>query len=446
MRLREHSLAALAALVLAPLALLCLAVRRGWREGIGERLGNWPGPAAGVIWIHGASVGEAVAATRLADALLAQGVRVFLSTNTLTGRAVLRNSRPELQSALAPLDHPWCVERVLATTKPAGLVLVETEIWPSRIAAAARHGIPVVIVSGRISDRSFPRYCRIRKLLRPTLGKIEAVGARSELDAERFLALGVARERIEVTGDLKLEPSAELPRLAEELAQLFDGLAQRNLALFVGGSTHAGEEDILLDVLRQIEQCDMRAVLVLAPRHPERFDEVEQALRTAGRDPIRRTQLAVDVGAKGEAIERLAQGGVLLLDSVGELPGVYARAAIAFVGGSLVPRGGHNVLEPVFVGTPVLFGPHVASAREAANLVCSIGAGKEVADAQALAEEVLAALADPSGTKQRGGSGRQQLEAHRGSAVRSAQLVQRVLAKLVSTVDRNGEASPRQRQ
>jgi len=443
MRLRDHSLAALGALVLAPLGLLGLALRRPWREGFGERLGSWPGTAAGAIWIHAASVGEVVAATRLADALLAQGMRVFFSTNTVTGRAVLRNSRPELQSALAPLDHPWCVERVIEATKPAGLVLVETEIWPSLIAAAARHAIPVAIVSGRISDRSLPRYLRIRKLLRSTLDKIEAVGARSDCDAERFLALGVAADRVEVTGDLKLEPPAEPPGLAQELAQLFDGLAERNLAVFVAGSTHAGEEDSLLGVLRNLEKRDARAVLVLAPRHPERFDEVEQALRAFGRDSIRRTQLTVDVGDRGKVVERLAQGAVLLLDSVGELPGVYARAAIAFVGGSLVPRGGHNVLEPVFVGTPVLFGPHVTSAREAAKLVCSIGAGTEVADAEALAREVIAALEEPLGTARRGRSGRQQLEAHRGSAVRSAQLVRRVLAKSGSGVAASGEAFPR---
>ena len=410
-----HSRAALAALLAAPVALLGLALRPGWRPGLGERLGRLPAAAPGALWVHGASVGEIQAAARLLAELERRGHPVRASTTTLTGRSLLRGGHPEWPCTLAPLDHPWCVESALARVRPAALVLVETELWPGWIAGATRHGVPVVLVSGRLSERSFPRYRRFRAWLRPTLRRLAAVGARGAADAERFAALGVPPERISITGDLKLEPPGEPPRLAPELAAaLGDG------PLLVAGSTHAGEEEAALGALAAAEAAGLAPLLALAPRRPERFDAVARAVESRGRRLRRRSALGA---------APLAAGEVLLLDSLGELAGLYTRARVAFVGGSLVPRGGHNVLEPVFAGVPVLFGPSTESAREAAEILLASGGGRRVRDTDELAREVVAALRDPAEARARGARGLRALEAHRGAASRSARLVEEVLER-----------------
>lgn len=404
-----HSLAALAALAGLPVGLAGLALRPAWRVGLTERCGRRPGNPPGAIWVHGASVGEIRAATALMDRLRASGESVVASTMTLTGRDLLRRIRPQVPCALAPLDHPWIAEAALRSVRPSALALVETELWPSWIATAHRRRVSVVVVSGRISDRSFPRYRRIGRWLRPILERIAAIGARSDADAERFLVLGASPEKVRVTGDLKLEPPLERARLAPELESVLG-----EVPLIVAGSTHEGEESELLDVLGGVEQAGLRASLVLAPRHPERFGAAEALAREAGRPVRRRSQLQPHA---------LAEGEVLLLDSIGELAGLYARAAVAFVGGSLVPVGGHNLLEPILEGRPVLFGPHTENAREAAELALGTGAGRRVSDGADLARAVIDALRNPTAWRARAAAGQQALEQHRGTAERSAKLI-----------------------
>jgi 3-deoxy-D-manno-octulosonic-acid transferase len=343
------------------------------------------------------------------DRLRESGEDVVASTMTLTGRDLLGRIRPRVPCALAPLDHPWIVEAALRRVRPSALALVETELWPSWIVAAHRRGVPVVVVSGRISDRSFPRYRRIGRWLRPILERIAAIGARSAADAERFLALGAIPERVQVTGDLKLEPPVERASLAEDLKSLLG-----QVPLIVAGSTHEGEERELLEGLAGVEQAGLQASLVLAPRHPERFGTAEALAQRAGRAVRRRSRLALRPLAKGE---------VLLLDSMGELPGLYARAAVAFVGGSLVPVGGHNLLEPILEGQPVLFGPHTENSREAADLALRTGAGRRVADRADFARTAIEALRDLASWRARAEAGRQALEQHRGTAERSAKLI-----------------------
>ncbi len=406
-----HSLAALAAMAGLPVALAGLALRPSWRVGLPERFGRRPGNPPGAIWVHGASVGEIRAATALMDRLRESGESVVASTMTPTGRDLLWRIRPQVPCALAPVDHPWAVEAALRRVRPSALALVETELWPSWIAAAHRRRVPVVVVSGRISDRSFPRYRRIARWLGPILERIAAIGARSAADAERFRALGASPERVQVTGDLKLEPSGEPARLAPDLDSVLG-----EVPLIVAGSTHEGEESALLEVLTRVEQAGLRASLVLAPRHPERFDSAEALARRSGRALRRRSRLGS---------HPLAEGEVLILDSMGELPALFSRAAVAFVGGSLVPVGGHNLLEPILEGRPVLFGPHTENAREAASLALRTGAGCRVADAADLARTAIEVLRDPTSWSARADSGRKALERHRGTAERSAKLILR---------------------
>lgn len=409
----RHAAAALAALALAPIAGAALLAKPAWRAGASERLGLRGPHAPGAVWVHGASVGEILAATRVLDALRESGRAVLASTNTATGQAVLARTRADVPRCFAPLDHPWCVEAALARVAPAALVLVETELWPCWIAAAARRRVPVVVVSGRISERSLPRYRKLAPLLRDTFARLAAVGARSDADAQRFEALGVAPGRIEVTGDLKLETPTATPSLASDLAELLAGAP-----FWVAASTRPGEEEAVLTAHAAAQRAGLASALLLAPRHLERIPDL--VLLLAARDVRWRRRSDANHAP-------LAPGEVLLLDTLGELPAVFARARFAFVGGTLVPIGGHNVLEPAYAGRGVLFGPHVEAVREAAALLLGCGGARQVAHEPALEAAVLAWLRDPAQADACGAAAQRELARHHGATERSLRLIERAL-------------------
>jgi len=347
-------------------------------------------------------------AARIARALEIRGDAVAGSAMTLAGRALWRELAPALPSGLAPLDHPWCVARALRRVAPSALVLVETELWPTWIALAHARGVPVAIVSARLSDRSFSRYQLARAWVRRVLARVDAIGARSERDAERFVALGADAARVSVTGDLKLEPEPTAPALAPELSARLG-----EVPLIVAGSTHAGEERAALAALAAAEAAGLRAALVLAPRRVERAGEVLALARG------RRVRLR----SAGEGAP-LRAGEVLVLDTLGELPALWAHASVAFVGGSLAPGvGGHNLLEPAQHARLVLHGPHVESAREAAELLGRCGGAERVADAVDLARAVVGALRDPEQARARGAAGLAALAANRGALARTIALI-----------------------
>jgi len=406
--------AALTAVVGAPVGAAALLARPRLWSGLPERLGVWPRLPQGGVWVHASAVGEIRAASRLVDLLRKRDRIVCTSTWTLPGRAAMRRWRPAVPCHLAPIDHPWCVDIALARVAPALLVLVETELWPSWIAAAQRCGIPVVIVSGRLSDRSFPRYRRFAPLLAKTLGRLRAVGARSEVDAERFRNLGTPTERVTVTGDLKLDLADAPPPLAPDLDALL-----RNTRFWVAGSTHAGEETPVAEAFEAALRAGHPHALVVAPRHPPRAGEVERLMRRRGHRTCRRSR----TGAAP-----LVPGDVLVLDTVGELASVYARADAAFVGGSLVPIGGHNVLEPASAGRPVLYGPHTRNVGPPVEILEAAGAAHRVANAQELGRALIGLLADPGAARARGEAGRAALAEHRGSADRALALIEAALA------------------
>jgi 3-deoxy-D-manno-octulosonic-acid transferase len=396
--LRQAAAAFSGALALPALG-SALLLRPRWRKGLRERLGESLPGGEGGVWVHAASVGEGRAALRLVERLEARGIPVHTSSTTLAGREALRRSRPDLSCQLAPLDHPWCVGAALSRVAPVALVMIEAELWPSWIAAAYRRGVPVLLVSARMSERSFARYRRLAPVVKPTLARLFAVGARTPADAERFLALGVSPEQVSITGDLKLEADEEPPGLAPELECVLGGRP-----LIVAGSTHAGEEAAALDALTLLERAGFVPQLALAPRHLERVDEVLRLLRRRGRPWRRRTRL-------GEAA--LDPAEVLVLDSIGDLAGLYAHAQV----------GGHNVLEPASVGCPVIVGPHVEKISHALRLLASCGAARTASDTAGLAECMRVWLSDSEAALRAGSEGRRVLLAHRGSAERSASLV-----------------------
>jgi 3-deoxy-D-manno-octulosonic-acid transferase len=410
-----HSVAALAALVAAPLLAAGAVVRPSFRRQLPERLGLVGPEGGGRIWLHASSVGEAKAACRLLEALEDSGYQTRATAMTVAGRGIFERARPEMPASLAPFDHPWCIESAMGRGRPSLSVLIETELWPSWIAACARHGIPVVVASGRLSDRSFPRYRRLTSLLGPTLQRIAAVGARTEIDAERFVRLGVPEERVRVTGDLKLDPAGEKPTLGPVLAQSLSGGP-----VVVGGSTHRGEEEALLRALAEAEKRGRPFVLVLAPRHVARWSELARLGRSHGRRIFLRSRLEH---------RPLEPGEVLILDTYGELAATYAAGSIAFVGGTLVPVGGHNVSEPVHAGCPVLYGPHFGNVRKIVEILEADGAGRCVATSDALVEAVVAGLFELEDGRRRGEAGRLTLERHRGSVERTHQLIVEILSR-----------------
>lgn len=343
-----------------PYWLLAMATNDKYREGLSERLGWVPdrlreGDPRRTIWVHAVSVGEVLAASRLVNELsaCAPQYRVLLSTTTRTGQRLARERTGPNHTFYFPLDFPWIVRRYLRVLDPVLLVLVETEFWPNLLTACRRAAIPVAVVNGRISDRSLPRYMRLRGIWRGILAGVSIVLAQSEEDVKRLKAIGAPAGRVSFAGNLKFDvrsaqPAAITTTLREKLAP--------GTRVLVCGSTLEGEEEILIDAFQQLLKTIPDCVMILAPRHPERFGRVAQMLKNHSVLWVRRSNWM-------KRPAKIKPGTVVLLDSIGELASVYALASVAFVGGSLVPAGGHNPLEPAQFAVPVVMGNHYANFR-----------------------------------------------------------------------------------
>jgi 3-deoxy-D-manno-octulosonic-acid transferase len=339
------------------------------------------------IWIHAVSVGEVLATRPLIPALKQRypNHKVYLSTTTMTGHEVAQKSTRGVEGFFyTPFDFPGPVKKVLATLNPSLLVIMETEIWPNLIHQAHRRGTRIAIVNGRISPKSFAGYRRIRGFLRGVLAEVDVFLMQGEAHAERIRELGAPPERVRVTGNLKFD-AVEAERTPERLARIIAGEFGRHRPLWVAGSTVAGEEELVLRAYRYVCERVPHAGLVLAPRHPERFAEVAALVESSGFRCVRRTTL--DPGAWRDE-------DVVLLDTLGELAQVYSLATVVFVGGSLVPSGGHNILEPAVAGKPVIVGPYMQNFQEIAEKFRAEGAMVQVASADELAREVTSLLTD----------------------------------------------------
>lgn len=358
-----YNLALLAALVIAtPWWLFRIATTQKYREGLWQRLGRVTPlkvPGGGpLVWVHAVSVGEVLAVSRLVNALDAALPDYFVavSTTTRTGQALARERFGSNRVFYCPLDLPWAVRSWLNALQPRLLVLAETEFWPNLLSSCFRRGIPVAVVNARVSDRSLPRYIRLRWLWRPFLCRISRVLAQSQTDAGRLTAIGCSPQRVESVGNLKFDviTAAETDATGQlrELAT--------DLRLIVAGSTLEGEESSLLESWPRLREADPRIVMVLAPRHPERFEAVESLLNAAGISWVKRSDWkSQPVGS----LKPLKPGQIVLLDTIGELASVYSLASVAFIGGSLIPSGGHNPLEPAQFAVPIVMGPHYANFR-----------------------------------------------------------------------------------
>jgi 3-deoxy-D-manno-octulosonic-acid transferase len=398
------------------------AILRGkYRRGLGERLGRvsvWAEPVA-PLWLHAVSVGEVMAATPLAKELCARrpDLPLLVSTVTDTGRAVAEQRLAATRFIFFPLDFGWAVRSALEKLSPRAVLLTETEIWPNFIRACGIRDIPVVLINGRISPRSFPRYRIVRRWFGRVLSEVRLFCMQTAQDAERIVLLGAPEERVRVVGNLKYDlPSLhEAPDVETVRARLGLPPSRR---LLVAGSTHRGEEEAILEAFVALTRTRRDLCLLLAPRHPERLEEVERLVHKAGLAFVRRSRLPAT------PLERTA---VILLDTMGELAHLYAAAAAVFIGGSLIPHGGQNILEPAAVGRPVIHGPHMGNFAEMRDLFRGAGAAIQAEDGADLSEHLAALLDDPALANRMGKAGRQIVEAHRGATRRTADLVDGLL-------------------
>lgn len=357
-------------LLLTPLALLRLWLRgKGnpdYRLRWGERLGFVPVyPKRKRLWVHAVSVGETVAAAPLVRAWQAAHPdwAVLLTTTTPTGSAQVRRMFGDsVEHCYLPFDLPWMVGLFLRRSRPSLGVVMETEIWPNLYAAAQRRGLPLIMANARLSDKSFKAYRKLRRLVGPTLRRVALITARGREDAERFVALGATANQVEALGNLKFDLERS-PQVVAAGQAWRDWLGQAR-PVWIAASTHPGEEEQVLSAHLLLLEQQPQALLVLAPRHPERAEAVLSAVQAAGLRALRRSALAPVPELPPAGSPTPGNGTVLVIDTLGELMTFYAASDIAYVGGSLVPNGGHNPLEPLVLGLPVLSGPQVFNFRE----------------------------------------------------------------------------------
>jgi 3-deoxy-D-manno-octulosonic-acid transferase len=402
------------AYLLAPVVLAAMALRgfrdRSHWEGFSQRLGLGAAIEGGrSIWVHAVSVGEVQAAVPLVNALLAKypAVPLVVTTGTATGRARARalfGSRAHVR--YVPVDLPGSVRRFFARVQPRLAVILETEIWPNLYHRCGQLGVPLVMASARISPRSVNRYRRLVGLFRETLSHGIFIAAQSNEDAERFRSIGASPQRTHVVGNIKFD--FRLPPNIEAQGAALRRLLGMDRPVWVAGSTHAVEEDILLAAHRLVRARFAQALLVLVPRHPPRFAEVAESLRAHGVKFVTR-----DSGAPTNGDTE-----VFLVDRLGELLAFYSAADVAFVGGSLVPVGGHNLLEPAALGLPVLAGPNNFNSADLARLLVECNAVRIVHDTDSLAAAVCELLAEPAARTRMGASGRMAIEQNRGAVDR----------------------------
>ena len=411
--------------LLLPFVLLRLLWRSrrapAYRRRLGERFGFFEGaPLPGGIWIHAVSVGEVQAIAPLVRQLRKRhpDLSISLTTSTPTGSERVRALfGREVFHVYFPWDLPWSLRRFLDRIQPALLVMVETEIWPNLLAACQAREIATLLANGRLSERSARGYARLGGFGRRVLARIGAVAAQSAADAERFIDLGVPAERVKITGSIKFD--MRIPASVQEQAQVMKRLLGEDRPVWIAASTHEGEEEQVLEAHRAVLERHPGALLLLVPRHPERFDQVAALVRRRGFSLARRSRM--EPGSAGFQ--------VFLVDTMGELPLFLGVADLAFIGGSLVPTGGHNMLEAAAQGVPVVFGPHVFNFTAISGLLLEKEAAAQVGDAAELAGRVTAWLGDASERSRVGENGRRVVEENRGALERLEEMVETLMAR-----------------
>jgi 3-deoxy-D-manno-octulosonic-acid transferase len=392
---------------------------RSYWHNFSQRFGFGPRSTPHGVWLHAVSVGEVQACAPLVVALARRHPQLPLTVTTFTptGAARARALIGHLATVrYVPFDLPGAVRRFLGRVEPRLAIIFETELWPNLYRECRRRRVPLVLASARLSERSLGRYRRLGALFTDAVSTARIVAAQAEGDAARFRALGAAPDSTHVTGNLKFD--FELPEGLAERGRRLRAQYAPGRPMWVAGSTHEGEEAAVLEAQRQVRASHADALVAIAPRHPARFAQVAQQLAQAGVAFERRSD-------GGDAHDSGAE--VLLLDSLGELLEFYAAGDVAFVGGSLVSIGGHNLLEPAALGVPALTGPHNFNGPEVAQLLISRGAARMVHNPRELGAAVSSLLADPGERERMGALGRGSVEASRGALGRLLELIEPLL-------------------
>jgi len=372
------------------------------------------------IWIHAVSVGEALTARALAADLKTRypRLRLFLSTTTIAGQQVARGKLSSVDAVFYfPFDWTFIVRRTLNLVRPRLFIMMETEIWPNLLRECRRRGVRTVMINGRISSRSYPRYRMIRPFIRRVLADVDRFCVQSEESARRLADLGADAAHVSVTGSLKFD-SLELPTTTshakprERVLRFFR--LSPNRTVVIAGSTMRGEEAAVLHAFARIKATMPGALAVLAPRQPERFSEVERLSRDAGFVTIRRSELPIDAEPRAD---------VVVLDTIGELAQLYQLATAAFVGGSLVDHGGHNILEPAIFAKPIVFGPHMQNFKEIAGAFLTNDAAIQVHSERELDDALLALVTDPVRRARLGAAARALVVANRGAKAKTLEVI-----------------------
>lgn len=399
------------------------------RRGIRERLGFYSPQQLSLlrakknVWIHAVSVGETRAAMPLIKQIRLKypDLQILVSNVTETGHAIALEDKEIDLCLFFPFDFSWAVRKALHMVSPELIIIVETEIWPNFTLQADQLKIPLILVNGRISDRSFPRYRFARFLLRPILDRFSAFCMQSQTDAERIMALGAPDGRVENTGNLKFDHDLKEVTAIQVQQKKKQYLLPDQAAILVAGSTHEGEEKYLLEAYKKIaDQIERDLILVLIPRHPERKREVQQLLKENGVKYRLRSSLT-------EQDRLLAPGDVLVVDTLGEVLDFYSVADLVFVGGSLVSIGGHNLLEAALMSKPVLFGPHIHNFKEISAKLIRAGAGVKVANPGELVRQSVIMLNDPARCRAMGEAGRSLIAENAGTTERTMRHISRFL-------------------
>jgi 3-deoxy-D-manno-octulosonic-acid transferase len=391
------------------------AIRHNKYTGsLGQRLGYLPvsfnldGDES--IWVHAVSVGEVLAARPLLSELRRRypRLRLFLSTTTLTGQRLARRNVQDVDAVFYfPFDWTLTARRTLNVVKPRLFLMMETEIWPNLLRECRRRGVRTMLVNGRISYRSFPRYQLIRPFFQRVLADVDRFCVQGDETARRLEQLGADPSRITITGSLKFDSLETMPtpgRGPERVLRFFR--VSPNRPVLVAGSTLKGEEAAVIHAFNRLRRHGTNALLVIAARQPERFGDVERLCRQEGLATIRRSELPIDAEPRADAV---------VLDTIGELAQLYQIATVVFIGGSLIQAGGHNILEPALFGKPIVFGPHMENFAEIADAFLANGAAVQVRDERDLDETIVSLMGDPVRRARLGAAARALVEANRGA-------------------------------
>jgi 3-deoxy-D-manno-octulosonic-acid transferase len=412
---------AVLSVVFAPLACAALLSRKKYRAGFLEKCGRLKprGGAGRPIWVHAVSVGEVMAAVPLIKEIKQRfpDVPLVVSTITETGNQTAhRNLKQADRIIYFPFDYPFIVRRVVRAVNPRVFIMLETEIWPNFLRELSRRSTPVLMISGRISERSFRNYKLFSFFFKHVLAQVGRLCMQTAEDAQRIIAIGAPQERVLVGGNIKFDLQVPPITLQEQERLRIDFGFAAGQQVFIAGSTHKGEEEIVLSVFAALRRRFPQAALILAPRHPERFDETEALLRQSGLLYVRRTAL--------QSAPCPQRASVVLLDTIGELFKTYSMGTVVFIGGSLVPIGGHNVLEPAVFGKPVLFGRHMHNFREIARMLRQKQAGIQVAGPEQFSAEALRLFEDPAACEEIGRNAFRVIQENIGAVQRSVAVLE----------------------